>query len=329
MTAPDGMTGLWLEDGVLELREDLPMPRPRDGEAKVRVLVAGICNTDLELLRGYAPFTGVPGHEFVGVVDEGPAALAGRRVVGEINVTCGACSACRAGRSAHCASREVLGIRGRNGAFAEHLVLPAENLHAVPDAVPDEAAVFAEPLAAAMRIRQQVAIGPGDRVLVVGDGKLGLLVARVLARERCELTVLGRHPEKLAHLDGLAVRTLVEGEEGGLRAGTFDLAVEVTGHPDGFRVARDALRPMGTLVLKSTYADDLLVDASSLVVDEVTVLGSRCGPFPPALRLLGEDAVDPRPMIDARFPLTRGLEAFERAQERGVLKVLLGTGAAA
>ena len=323
MTAGATMTGLWLEDGVLELREDLPVPYPPDGEVRVRVLVAGICNTDLELLRGYAPFAGVPGHEFVGVVDEGPAEWLGRRVVGEINVSCGGCAACGAGRSAHCEEREVLGIRERHGAFAEFLVLPAENLHLVPDAVPDEAAVFAEPLAAALRVEEQVSIGPGDRVLVVGDGKLGLLVAQVLARERCELTVLGRHREKLALLDDMVVRTLIEGEGTGPRAGTFDVAVEATGNPEGFRVARDALRPMGTLALKSTYADELVVDASSLVVDEVTVVGSRCGPFPPALGLLEEGTVDPRPMIDDRFPLARGLEAFDRAQERGVLKVLL------
>lgn len=317
------MTGLWLEDGRLRLRDDLPVPDPPEGEARVRVLQAGICNTDLELVRGYYPFTGVPGHEFVGVVEEGPDDLVGRRVVGEINAVCHDCRHCRAGRPRHCDRRTVLGIVGRNGAFAEHLALPAENLHPVPDGLPDDAAVFTEPLAAALRIRQQVEVGPGDRVLVVGDGKLGLLVARTLALTGCRLTALGRHPEKLALLEDAGVEVRVEGRDEAPPSGAYDVAVEVTGNPDGFRAALEALRPRGTLALKSTYAGELRLDVSEVVVDEVTLVGSRCGPFPPALRMLAEGEVDPRPMIHHRLSLADGVEAFERAREGGTLKVLL------
>lgn len=326
MSAGATMAGLWLEDGVLELRDDLPVPRPSEGEARIAVRTAGICNTDLEMVRGYRPFAGVPGHEFVGVVEEGPAALAGRRVVGEINAACGACGQCRAGRPRHCEERTVLGIEGRDGAFAERLVLPVENLRVVPEAVSDDAAVFVEPLAAALRIREQVGIRPDDRSLVVGDGKLGLLVARVLALAGGDVTLLGRHPRKLALAEEAGVRTVVEGEGRGPEAGSFDLAVEVTGNPDGFAAARRALRARGTLVLKSTYADDLILDASAVVVDEITLVGSRCGPFAPALRMLERAEVDPVSMIDDRFPLARALEAFDRARERGTLKVLLSVG---
>lgn len=317
------MTGLWLEDGRLRLRDDLPVPAPPEGEARVRVLRAGICNTDLELVRGYYPFSGVPGHEFVGVVDGGPDELVGQRVVGEINAVCHACRHCRAGRPNHCAERTVLGIVDRNGAFAEYLTLPTENLHPVPEALSDDAATFTEPLAAALRVREQVGVTSEDRVLVVGDGKLGLLVARTLALAGCELTVLGRHPEKLALLADAGVEVRVDGEGGPLPPGTFDLAVEVTGNADGFRAALRALRPGGTLVMKSTYAGELRLDASVVVVDEVTVVGSRCGPFAPALRMLERGEMDPRPMIHGRFPLAEGVAAFERARERETLKVLL------
>jgi threonine dehydrogenase-like Zn-dependent dehydrogenase len=215
----------------------------------------------------------------------------------------------------------VLGIAGRDGAFAEHLVLPAANLHPVPDSLTSETATFTEPLAAALEIQQQVAVKPSDRVLLVGDGKLGQLIARTLAATGCELTVAGRHETKLALLAELGVRTTSAAEE--LAAGSFDLAVEATGSPAGFAAARRALRPRGTLVLKSTYAGRLTIDASALVVDEITLVGSRCGPFAPALRLLAEGAVDPTPLIHARYPLAEALAAFDHARRPGVLKVLL------
>lgn len=312
------MRALWLENRDLRLREDLPAPTP-DGEAIVRVTLAGICNTDVELLRGYYPHTGIPGHEFVGVVEHGPAELVGRRVVGEINATCGACEACRGGRPTHCERRTVLGLSGRHGAFAELLALPAANLHRVPGAVVDEEAVFTEPLAAALQVQAQVPIAAADRVLVVGDGKLGQLVAQTLAVTGCRLLVVGRHAAKLTLLAarGIETATALPPDR------RFDVAVECTGRPSGFAAARTALRPRGTLVLKSTYAGDLTLDASGLVVDEITVVGSRCGPFAPALRLLASRAVDVRPLVHAVFPLERALDAFAEAQRPGVLKVLL------
>ncbi|MCI5159679.1 MAG: alcohol dehydrogenase [Candidatus Electrothrix sp. AUS1_2] len=316
------MQGIWLEDRRLSLRADLPVPVPGPGEALIRVLCAGICATDLQLLRGYYPYTGIPGHEFVGRVEQGPPELLGQRVVGEINVGCGHCSLCGQGLARHCRNRTVPGIRGRNGAFAEYLTLPCANLHHVPANVSTEAAVFTEPLAAALQIQEQVAVRPEDRVLVLGDGKLGLLVAQTLALTGCRLLAVGRHEDKLALLSqaGIAVHV-------GVPAGQrFDLAVECTGSPEGFASARNALRPRGTLILKSTYTDRLNVDASALVVDEITVIGSRCGPFAKALELLAAGKVAVEPLIRARYPLSCGLEAFALAGRKGSLKVLLEMG---
>ena len=253
------MLALWLENRQLTLRDDLDKPAPGPGEALIRVNCAGICNTDLELTRGYYPFAGIPGHEFVGVVEQGPPDLQGKRVVGEINAACGECPTCRAGRTTHCERRTVLGIVGRHGAFAEYLTLPAMNLHLVPDDLPDDVAVFTEPLAAALEIQQQVDFSPDDRVLVAGDGKLGQLIARTLVPIGCELCVVGRRPEKLALLERAGIRC---GTGDQVEPGSFDLAIECTGNPDGFELARRALRPRGTLVLKSTYARKLTIDAS-------------------------------------------------------------------
>jgi threonine dehydrogenase-like Zn-dependent dehydrogenase len=318
------MRGLWLENGTLRLRFDLPVPTPPAGEALVRVLRAGICNTDLELVRGYEPFTGILGHEFVGVAEAGPGDLVGRRVVGEINAVCHECPACRAGRPRHCERRTVLGIVGRDGAMAEFLSLPAENLHVVPDGIATDDATFTEPLAAALEIREQVPIGRDDRVLLVGDGKLGLLIAQTLAPTGCGLFVAGRHPRKLAVLAARGVRT---GTIDDIEAGGFDVAIECTGNPDGFRDALRGLRPRGTMVMKSTYAGRLYLDASVVVVNEITLVGSRCGPFPPALRLLADGAVDAASLVEARYPLADALEAFEHAARPGALKVLVEVGA--
>ncbi len=320
ISAPD-MKGLWLDVRPL-LRDDLPVPAPRAGEALVRVRLAGVCGTDLALVRGYAPFQGVLGHELVGEIAatrEAPGRI-GERVVGEINVVCGRCDACLAGRGNHCERREVLGIRGRNGAFAEYLTLPLANLHRVPDGVPDEAAVFTEPLAAALQITRQVHVGPAQRVLVVGAGRLGQLIARVLRLTGCELAVVARRDRQRALLAETGIRWLAEDT---VPAAAFDIVVEASGAPDGLALARRALRPCGTLVLKSTYAGEVPVDIASLVVDEITVVGSRCGPFPPALRLLERGLVDPTPLIDDRFPLSEAESALQRAAEPGVLKVLI------
>ena len=320
------MRGLWLEGENIRLRDDLARPEPAGGEARVRVLAAGICNTDLELVRGYYPFTGVPGHEFVGRVEAAPGAeeWEGRRVVGEINAACGACPACRAGRRTHCERRTVLGIRGRDGAFAESLALPVANLHEVPDGLPDDVAVFTEPLAASLEVREQVRIGAGDRVVVVGDGKLGNLVAQTLALTGCALTVIGRHPGKLALLAARGIAT--SAEEAGPTDGQADVVVECTGNAEGLERARRAVRPRGTIVLKSTYRGRTSLDVSRLVVDEITLVGSRCGPFAPAIALLAEGRVDVRPLVHARFPLHEAVAAFAEASRPGVMKVLVETG---
>ncbi|MBW4597828.1 MAG: alcohol dehydrogenase catalytic domain-containing protein [Brasilonema angustatum HA4187-MV1] len=314
------MQGIWLENNQLQLRTNIPIPEPPPGEALVRVLCAGVCNTDLELKRGYYPYTGILGHEFVGVVEQGPQHLVNQRVVGEINAACGKCRFCRSGQPTHCENRTVLGIVNRNGAFAEYLCLPTENLHPVPENIPTEVATFTEPLAAALEIQQQVQLHPDDRVLVVGDGKLGQLVAQTLALTGCDLLVVGRHRDKLAHLEARGIKT---GFADTVTDRAFDISVECTGNSEGFALAHRALRPRGTLVLKSTYAGKLSFDASSLVVDEITLIGSRCGPFAPALELLAQEKVDVKSLINARYPLSDGLAAFERAQTKGVLKVLL------
>jgi len=313
------MRALWLEDRRLAVRE-VPRPVPPPGEALVRVIAAGICNTDIEMTRGYYPFAGVPGHEFVGVVEEGPPELLRRRVVGEINAACRQCQSCRKAGPTHCERRTVLGLIGRNGSMAEYLVLPSENLHAVPDELPTGRALFTEPLAAALEIQEQVAISSDARVLVVGDGKLGQLIARTLALTGCALRVTGRHRGKLDLLERAGIRTLPADE---VQARTFDVAVECSGAAGGFELARRALRPRGTLVMKSTYAGDLTFNASSIVVDELTLIGSRCGPFAPALRLLASGAIDPEPLIDGRYPLINSIEAFEHAQRPGALKVII------
>jgi threonine dehydrogenase-like Zn-dependent dehydrogenase len=320
------MLCLWLEDQVLRLRDDVPVPVPQPGEALVRVQCAGICATDVELLRGYYPYAGVPGHEFVGAVEDVHADSAtvrswsGTRVVGEINAACGVCAACARGHRTHCERRTTLGIRGRHGAFGEYLCLPLANLHRVPDAVSTDAAVFTEPLAAALEIQEQVVVGSGQRVLVVGAGKLGQLVAQTLALTGCALAVACRSADKAALLEGRGIATLAAGN---IAAGSFDLAVECTGNPAGFHLARRALQPRGTLVLKSTYAGALMLDVSSLVVDEIALIGSRCGPFAPALGLLAAGRVDVTRLVHARYALRDGLAAFAHAQQPGALKVLL------
>ena len=314
------MKGLWLENNQLELRTNIPIPEPPPGEALVRVLRAGICNTDLELIKGYYPYTGIIGHEFVGIVEQGPKQLINQRVVGEINAACGNCRFCRRGQPTHCENRTVLGIVNRNGAFAEYLSLPIENLHLVPENVSTAAATFTEPIAAALEIQQQIQISKDDRVLVVGDGKLGQLIAQTLALTGCELLVVGRHEDKLINLAGKGIKT---GLADSVTDRYFDISVDCTGNPEGFNIARRALRPRGTLILKSTYAGNLSLDASSLVVDEITLIGSRCGPFVPALELLAAGKVDVQYLIDSSYPLSQGLEAFEKAKTKGVLKVLL------
>jgi threonine dehydrogenase-like Zn-dependent dehydrogenase len=306
----------------LTFRADLPLPQPPAGEVLIQVRRAGVCNTDLELLHGYYPFTGIPGHEFVGeVISEGE--WQGQRVCGEINIACGRCARCRAGLKTHCEQRTALGISGRDGAFAQYLCLPLENLHPVPDSVPDDEAVFVEPLAAALQVTRQVHVRPTDRVVVLGDGKLGLLCAQVLALSGCHLLAVGRHPAKLAVLAARGIQTaLVDASELDMLRDQ-DIVVECTGRAQGFDLARRLLRPQGTLILKSTYAGQLTLDLSRLVVDEITIVGSRCGPFAPALDLLSRRLVDVRSLVHAHYPLQDGLAAIEHARRPGALKVIL------
>ena len=316
------MRALYL-DKTLTLCEDYATPTPPPGEALVRVRLAGVCNTDLELVRGYMSFRGVPGHEFVGEVvqcDSAPEWI-GQRVVGEINAACGQCETCRAGRPTHCPHRTTLGIAGRDGAFAEYLRLPIANLHRVPENVPDEAAVFVEPLAAACEITQAVHIRPTDRVAVLGDGKLGLLCAQVLQLTGCDLLVIGHHEESLEILRRRGIQTTRRAD---IPMSAYDVVVEATGTPEGFATARQLVRPRGTIVLKSTYHGAVDANLTLVVVDEVTLAGSRCGPFEPALRLLAQNLVEVTPLIQGHFRLSEGLAAFERAGQRGTLKILIG-----
>ncbi len=316
------MQAIWLEENRLSVRSQLEIPEPPPGEALVRVRLAGICATDLELVRGYYPFRGVPGHEFVGEIvraDQAPERV-GQRVVGEINAVCRQCETCRRGDYSHCEQRTTLGIVNRDGAFAEYLILPLENLIEVPDEVTDEQAVFTEPLAAALEIRQQIAIRPTERVLVVGAGRLGQLIAQTLALCCGDLRVLARYDSQKALLEGQGIAWVAEEDVPERR---MDIVIEVTGSAAGFAVARRAVRPRGTVILKSTYKGSLQIDFSAIVVDEITLVGSRCGPFQPALALLRSGQVDPLPMIQARYLLRQGPEAFDHAARPGVFKVLL------
>jgi threonine dehydrogenase-like Zn-dependent dehydrogenase len=318
------MLALRFEDDELRLSE-VGVPG-RAGEALVRVLLAGICNTDLEIVRGYAGFQGTLGHEFVGVVESAPgdSALEGRRVVGEINAGCGLCELCRAGDARHCPRRTVLGIHGRDGAFAEYLQLPASNLLPVPDEVSDERAVFTEPLAAACGINERVRIDEAMRVAVVGDGKLGLLCAQALkALTGARVTLVGKHASKLEIAARRGVETVEAVELPRSFARAFDVAVEASGSESGFETALGLLGPRGTLVLKSTFHGVTSFNAAPVVVDEISIVGSRCGRFAPALELLKEDAVEVESMIDAEYTLADGPRAFEHAASKGALKVLL------
>jgi threonine dehydrogenase-like Zn-dependent dehydrogenase len=316
------MNALWLENNKIDLRS-VNQPRKPD-EALIKIHRAGICSTDLELVKGYYPYTGILGHEFVGEVVEADgedrAAWIGQRVVGEINVVCKQCEQCLNGRPTHCENRTVLGIVNRDGTFAEFTQLPITNLHRVPDSVPDEMAVFTEPLAAALEIQQQVQIKPTDRVLLIGAGRLGQLIAQTLALTGCELRVVARHKHQQALLKARGIRIISEED---MKPRRWDIVVEATGSPSGFSLARQAIRPRGTLVLKSTYKGEMNVNFSSMVVDEINIIGSRCGPFEPALRLMESRQVDPTMLIANEYKLGEALKAFERAAETGVLKVLV------
>ncbi|MBF0179550.1 MAG: alcohol dehydrogenase catalytic domain-containing protein [Magnetococcales bacterium] len=316
------MRALVYDQGRLTFDCFAPVPTPLAGEALIAPSLMGVCATDQAILNGYGGFRGVLGHEFVGRVVAAPGhpEWQGRRVVGEISITCHVCPACRRGDFSHCLQRTVLGIRGRDGVFAQFFTLPIANLHPVPDALPDEAALFTEPLAAALEILQQVHIPPDARVAVVGDGKLGLLVAQVVALTGCELLVIGRHPEKWRVLQsrGIPVVTTPQAE------GEWDVVVECSGSPSGFALARRLVRPRGRIVLKSALLSPLPLDLAGLTVDEITLTGSRCGPFPAALRLLERKLVAVTPLLTAIYPLEQGVEALrQQVSGASVIKIAL------
>jgi len=317
------MLSVHLESGRVEVRRQ-PLPRVPQGFARIRLLAAGICSTDLELQRGYYGFSGTPGHEFVGEVvavsgvgDE----WIGRRVAGEINLACGHCDWCARGLGRHCPTRTVLGIVKHPGAFREFLTLPIHNLHRVPDSISDEQAVFIEPVAAACEILDQVKIAKRDRVALLGDGKLGLLVAQVLQAHGARVHLFGRHREKMRLVEKTGVTTELIPKKLPERA--YGWVVDATGSPEGLRAAVAMCEPRGTIILKSTVHGLVTIDTAPVIVNEVTLVGSRCGRFEPAIRLLASGKVDVAPMISAGFPLNRAPEAFKKAATKGVLKVLL------
>lgn len=305
-----------------ELRLELSYVSPKadDRTALVRVHLAGICATDLQIFKGYMGFQGVPGHEFVGSVSEGPEQFRGKRVVGEINFGCGWCDNCRRGLSRHCPNRKVMGILNADGAFAEVLSMSVSNLHLVPENVSDEEAVFTEPLAAAFEILEQIQLDPGDDVLVMGDGKLGMLCVQVLKLTGARVTVMGKHPEKLALVKKTGVRTLLLDN---WKPRLFDVVVEATGSESGLKLAISAVRPRGTLVLKSTIAGGHQVSLAPLVINEITVIGSRCGLFSPALEALTDKSISVTPLIEKIYPLKEGVEAVSHAARPGARKILL------
>ena len=318
------MKGLWLEDRKMTFRDDLSMPILEADEVLIKVLLAGVCSTDLEMVNGYYEFTGVPGHEFVGLVVDGNGhpVLRGKRVIGDINISCGECERCLRQEPSQCMRRRTLGIFDYDGVFAEYCKLPAKNLTVVPDEVSDVLAVFTEPTAAALRILDQVQIKPSDRVIVVGAGRLGLLIAQALKNTGCDLKVVVRRPEPAAILEAWGIRAVFPEE---IRGELADIVVEVTGSPEGFALSRSLTRARGTLILKSTFAGDVSVNLSKLVVDEITLVGSRCGYYPAGLRALSSGLVQVGEMVDSIYSLDQGLEAISRASQPGVLKVLIRT----
>ena len=302
-------------------RSDYPDPRPRRDEAVVDVIRAGVCRTDVEIVRGYMDFHGVLGHEFVGRVTAGPARWLGKRVVAEINCVCGRCDMCTGGLRNHCRSRTVLGILGRDGVFADKVAVPVRNLHEVPGGVGDDEAAMVEPLAAACQLARQIPFNPGQNVVILGDGRLGQLAARVLHGRCPSLLLVGKHPEKLELADRVHIQTALVDRF--VPRGEADVVVEATGSADGLELACRTVRPRGTIALKSTFAGREPVNLASLVVDEVTLIGSRCGPFPDALDVLARGEVDVGNLISRHVPLEQAGEALELAAQPDVIKVLL------
>jgi threonine dehydrogenase-like Zn-dependent dehydrogenase len=320
------MKALYFENKTLSVK-DVAKPSPQKGESIIRVISAGICNTDIEIIKGYMGFTGIPGHEFVGVVESSDHDnLINRRVVGEINLPCHDCEYCNSGPANHCPNRSVLGIFNKDGAFAEYITLPSENLHIIPDDIPSEAATFIEPVAACFEIILQVDL-KNKNVAVLGDGKLGILAARVLKDEGAKkLVLVGRHDKKLKLVHDDGIQTSLAGPFQKMISDPgekFDIVVEATGRPDGFQLALDAVRPKGTIIQKTTIEGKPRIDLSKIVVDEITVIGSRCGPFEPAIEAISSGRVKVDDLITNTYPLVKGVEAFKEAAAPGSMKILL------
>lgn len=307
----------------ISLVEDYPKPTPNDNEVLLSVRTAGICSTDLEIAAGYMGFRGIPGHEFVAdVVNTDPEdELHAARVVAEINCVCHQCDMCKQGLTTHCRNRTVVGILGRDGAFGEYLCVPRENVHRVPDRVPDHVAVFTEPVAAAIQIVRQVPIDDAMKVSVIGSGRLGLLIAQVIAAHGCEFQLIGRNPKTLALAEEWGLKSVQLPDV--TAAGDQDVVVDATGSPAGLVLAQRLVRPRGTIVLKSTYAKPEPIDLAALVINEVRLLGNRCGPFPDALEWLEHGKLQVEPLITSRYPLTQGISAFEAASRPDEIKVLI------
>lgn len=315
------MRSLIYKDKKIHYRLDIPYPIPEPGEALIRVSMAGICSTDVEILKGYLDFEGIMGHEFSGiVVNADDRELVGKRVVGEINIGCGRCDYCKNNLGNHCPERSVLGILNKSGAFAEYITLPEKNLHQIPATVSDEEAVFVEPIAAAYQILEQFKLSSSDHVCVLGAGRLGLIIAQVLSKTDCELTVIGKHENKLAFLKDMGIETKMVSKHKGR---VFDMVIDCTGSPKGLKMAMDFIKPRGTIVLKTTIADQATVDTNQIVIDEITITGSRCGPFEPAIKALSEKTVDVKPLICKTFDLEDGIEALNYTIEKKAMKALL------
>jgi threonine dehydrogenase-like Zn-dependent dehydrogenase len=314
------MHALVFENGVLHLDKTFPVPDRPAGEALIKLVCAGLCTTDLAITKGYMSFAGVPGHEFVGTVaDTDDELFIGKRVVGGINVSCGKCGACRAGNETHCPERTVLGIQGRNGTFAEYFLLPETNLIPVPDNVPDEAAVFAEPLAAAMRILEQIELPSDKRTAVIGDGRLGLLISLVLINAGCMVELFGHHPKRIVPLAGCSISH----NTGAPEEDSFGFVVECSGSPDGLEAAYSAVRPLGTLVMKSTYVEPGAPNPWQVVVKELNVIGSRCGGMKAAVGELAAGEIRTGFMIDTEWSLDETPEKLAAREEKGRLKILI------
>jgi len=309
------MRGVYCDGSSVRLRRDLPIPTPLSDEIVVAVRTVGICDTDLQLAKGYMQFQGVLGHEFVGVTESGT------RVTAEINNACRRCPTCMAGNPGHCPHRSVLGIFRHDGAMAEYVAVQTANLHQIPDSVEDQEAVMIEPLAAAFRITEQIDLGPELRFAILGDGKLGLLCAWVAREAGCQVTLIGKHPEKLALAGpGIDVRTVEEAEK---LPRDFDIVADCTGSQTGFPAALRLVRPCGTIVLKTTVAGNYTINLAEVVIDEIRVVGSRCGPFSKAIDALAARRIDVRPLIQTTFPLDDAENAFRAAGENGARKILI------